>query len=424
MRAFCLTERTAPCQINATDRKSDMAKLVISDQEHARLSSQLRGVVQPIVRDRETTNDLVQDAWTKLAENWGSLGDTPNVGGWLSTVARNLAINYVKSGEVRFRARVELGDVEPHSREPGPDEETGLISDGLRISEALSALPDRHRDVIVLCDVDGCSYVQAGESLGVSEAAVTSLLSRARAGFRRQYRLRLAPLWLRGIAEDENVDDLLMHIDPFDPPDDLAADLIGRTERRFDDIALKWDELRQGVVPPKFEENLLARAGLKPGMSALDAGTGTGSIALHLAPIVRRVIGLDRSEPMLKIARKRAESSSRRNVVMEFGDVLDLPVKGGLIDAAFCSLVLRHLLEPGRAVAEMARTLKTGGRLIVADIVKTAHSGGDESVRAGLSPKQVGGWMREAGLTGVDVEEIKIGPKGSSVLVGAGRRPK
>src|SRR5262245_63858135 len=69
-------------------------------------------------------------------------------------------------------------------------------------------------------------------------------------------------------------------------------------------------------------EQVIARAGLKPGERALDLGAGTGSVALRAAALVApggRVTGLDISPEMLALARRRAEELSLDNIVFQIG---------------------------------------------------------------------------------------------------------
>ncbi len=254
--------------------------------------------------------------------------------------------------------------------------------------------------------------------MGISEAAVTSLLHRARAAFRRVYLLSLAPPWLRSLAEAGEVDDALAEIDPFAPPAELGDAVERKAHELFGRLADRWESIRRASVPEELDRTIARRAQLAPDEDALDVGTGTGIVALHVAPYVRRVVGIDRSLPMLRIARNRTEESGSRNVLMEFGDLAHLPIRPGSINVAFCSLVLRHVKQPERAVLNIARTLRPGGRMVVCDVILRGGSG----LRGiGLCPDQVRRWLADSSLT--DITFDYVGKKGKTeFLVAVGRR--
>jgi len=95
----------------------------------------------------------------------------------------------------------------------------------------------------------------------------------------------------------------------------------------------------------------------------LDAATGTGRHAAYLAAGGHRVMGVDNCPAMLEVARTKLP-----DVALRLGDLTDLPVADGSVDAVVCSLALTHqpALEP--AFAEFARVLRRGGELIISDI--------------------------------------------------------
>lgn len=101
--------------------------------------------------------------------------------------------------------------------------------------------------------------------------------------------------------------------------------------------------------------------GLSPGR-ALDAGCGTGRHAAHLAALGHEVVGVDASEPMLAVARRKLPDADLR-----VGDLTALPLEDASVDGAVCALALSHLSALGSAVAELGRVLRPGGRLIVSN---------------------------------------------------------
>lgn len=96
---------------------------------------------------------------------------------------------------------------------------------------------------------------------------------------------------------------------------------------------------------------------------ALDAGTGAGTLALALAPLVREVVGVDVVPELLE----RARAKSPANVSFVEGDATDLPFEAASFDLACCRRTLHHILHPEQAVAELARVTVSGGRIFVDD---------------------------------------------------------
>ena len=107
-------------------------------------------------------------------------------------------------------------------------------------------------------------------------------------------------------------------------------------------------------------------AALEPGNSALDVACGTGDLAIELARLVGtggEVIGSDFSEEMLERARAKAPG-----LAWEWGNALELPYASGRFDAATVGFGARNFSDLERGLAEMARVVKPGGRVVVLEI--------------------------------------------------------
>jgi ubiquinone/menaquinone biosynthesis C-methylase UbiE len=96
---------------------------------------------------------------------------------------------------------------------------------------------------------------------------------------------------------------------------------------------------------------------------AVDVGTGAGTLALALAPLVREVVGVDVVPELLERARRTAPA----NVSFVEGDATDLPFDDGSFDLSCCRRTLHHIAHPERAVAELARVTAAGGHVFVDD---------------------------------------------------------
>lgn len=96
---------------------------------------------------------------------------------------------------------------------------------------------------------------------------------------------------------------------------------------------------------------------------ALDAGTGAGTLALALAPLVQEVVGVDVVPELLE----RARANAPANVSFVEGDATALPFDAESFDLACCRRTLHHIARPERAVAELARVTVSGGKVFVDD---------------------------------------------------------
>ena len=97
----------------------------------------------------------------------------------------------------------------------------------------------------------------------------------------------------------------------------------------------------------------------------LDAGTGTGTLALGIAPHVREVVGVDLVPELLSEARLIAQG--RENISFVQADVIALPFEQGSFDLAGSSRTLHHVARPELLIAELARVTRPGGQVLLID---------------------------------------------------------
>ena len=116
-------------------------------------------------------------------------------------------------------------------------------------------------------------------------------------------------------------------------------------------------------------EQVINRAGLKPGERALDLGAGTGSVALWAATLVApggSVMGIDISSEMLALARRRAEELGLDNISFREGRAEAIPAADAAFDVALASLSLMYVIDRAAAAREIARVIRPGGRVVAA----------------------------------------------------------
>jgi len=180
-------------------------------------------------------------------------------------------------------------------------------------------------------------------------------------------------------VSSDDLSDLIRFVDrSFSKNDEFPGDRIrsqrlilerkSRMQRFFNDIAEKWDSLKQDVFGD-FDLNARIIEKVENCGVAVDLGCGTGELLLSLASRADRVIGVDSSPNMLKQARRKTGAAQDR-VDLRLGEMEHLPVRDGEADLAIANMVLHHLVMPAAAVREIHRILKPGGRLLIADFEK------------------------------------------------------
>ena len=139
-----------------------------------------------------------------------------------------------------------------------------------------------------------------------------------------------------------------------------------KSQEFFSSSAGQWDRVRDELFGDCF--HFAALAGFAEADWVLgDLGCGTGPLTAAIAPFVAKVVAVDGSAAMLQAAKKRLHGLD--NVDLRRGDLESLPIDDARLDAAVTMLVLHHVAEPERAVAEIARVLKPGGRLVLVDML-------------------------------------------------------
>ena len=150
-----------------------------------------------------------------------------------------------------------------------------------------------------------------------------------------------------------------------------SAQFAEQVNRMFDRVAGRYDLLNQVMsagLHHRWRDRAADQAALGPGDTVLDVACGTGDLSFELARRVApggSVVGCDFSEPMLDLAREKAEGRGVQGVRFEWADALSLPYDAGRFDAVTIGFALRNLADRDRGIQELARVLKPGGRLVI-----------------------------------------------------------
>ena len=198
-----------------------------------------------------------------------------------------------------------------------------------------------------------------------------------------------------------------------------------KSQEFFASSAGQWDKVRDELFGSRF--HFAALAGLLDRSWVVgDLGCGTGQLSAAIAPFVARVVAVDASAAMLQTARRRLRDVN--NVDLRRGELESLPIDDARLDAVTMMLVLHHLPEPGKALAEAARVLKPGGRALIVDMLPHDREHYRQQmghVWLGFSEDQTHRLLEAAGF-----EAIRIVPlppdssvKGPALFVSTAQKP-
>ena len=180
--------------------------------------------------------------------------------------------------------------------------------------------------------------------------------------------------------------------------------------------AAEWDRIRRLHVADAAVESAIRTAlADKPIRSLLDLGTGTGRMLELFGADIERGLGLDLSLDMLALARARLDRAGLKHCSVRHGDIYDLALPRDSFDVVIIHQLLHFLDDSARAIAEAARVLRPGGRLLVVDFAphdleflreEHAHR------RLGFAAETVTQWLEAAGLDVLRQETLPPGPQG------------
>jgi len=298
-----------------------------------------------------------------------------------------------------------------HAMKPAMTEPAEAL-DGLLAGLRAAAEPSRLR-LLVICAQGEWTVTELTQILGQSQPRVSrhlrllaeaGLLERFREGgwvFYRRAESGPGARLARNLCRLVPADDAELALDR----QRVAAVRAARQEqaqRYFAGLAGRWDQIRSlHVDEGKVEDALLGLFEAEPPRNLLDIGTGTGRVLQLLAPRIGFGLGIDLSREMLAVARANLDRTGTRNCQVRLGDMYHLPLPERAFEAATLHRVLHYADRPAAALAEAARVLRPGGRLVVVDFARHeleflrrdyAHR------RLGFEDAELAAWFRAAGL--------------------------
>ncbi len=176
-------------------------------------------------------------------------------------------------------------------------------------------------------------------------------------------------------------------------------------KRYFDEVARQWDEMREEFFSDTVRERALAVACVEPGKLAADIGAGTGFITEALIRAGLKVITVDQSEAMLEEMHRKF--AAVEGIDYRVGEAEHLPISSESIDYVFANMYLHHVETPPKAIAEMTRILKPGGKMVITDLDEHQY----EFLRTeqqdrwlGFKREDIEKWFKDAGLEDVTID--------------------
>lgn len=280
-----------------------------------------------------------------------------------------------------------------------------------------AAEPTRLR-LLALCGHAELTVTDLTQILGQSQPRVSrhlkllcdaGLLNRYREGTSAHYRL----------AESGPAADLSRRLIDLIPAEDMVVtrdlerltavkrDRAEAAASYFRTNAERWNEIRSLYVDEAEVERALLDLFPEPIDDFLDIGTGTGRILEIFGPMVRHGTGIDASREMLALARARLDRAGLRHCQVRMGDMYNLPLPNVSMDVIIVHQVLHFADEPAEAIADAARVLRPGGKLVIVDFAPHALEFLRENHahrRLGFQEDEIAGWCRQAGL---DISPIR-----------------
>lgn len=275
-----------------------------------------------------------------------------------------------------------------------------------------AAEPTRLR-LLALCAHGELSVGELTHILGQSQPRVSrhlkllcdaGLLDRFREGTHAFFRLAqggpmadLARVFVDSIPENDESQAL-----DFERLDGIKKARARAAAAYFRQNAARWDEIRSLYVDEREVERVLLTLFSDSDLEdILDIGTGSGRILALLAPLAARPVGIDQSREMLAVARANLDAENLHHCIVRQGDMYKLPWHAAAFDAVTVHQVLHFADEPAEVVAEAARVLRPGGRLVIVDFsphdleaLRSEHA----HRRLGFADEDIADWCVAADL--------------------------
>jgi ubiquinone/menaquinone biosynthesis C-methylase UbiE len=149
------------------------------------------------------------------------------------------------------------------------------------------------------------------------------------------------------------------------------APILLLTEKNWDHYVVSAEEVARSDGFTALRDEILALASPRPTDVVVDIGAGTGLLTLAIAPAVERIWAVDISRPMCDYLSAKAASAGYDNVEIVTASAISLPLADACADVVVSNYCLHHLGDDDkrRALNEVFRVLRPGGRFVFADMM-------------------------------------------------------
>jgi ubiquinone/menaquinone biosynthesis C-methylase UbiE/DNA-binding MarR family transcriptional regulator len=305
--------------------------------------------------------------------------------------------------------------------------ELGLLADPTR-GRMLACLDGVELTVAELCDT--LALPQSTVSRHLKQLADAGWVDARRDGTSRPYALTIDRLDERSrrlweLVHESLAESVAVGLDLRRREQVLDRRRHRDTQAFFSDVADEWDRLRGELFGENSDLQLLP-ALLDPDVAVGDLGCGSGRIAAAIAPYARTVVGVDSSPEMLDVARSRLAGFG--NVQLVEGRIEALPLASESLDLALVVHLLHHVADPSTALTEVARVLRPGGRLVIADVLPHPYEEYRRTmghVWLGFGRPAIEAEFAQAGLIGERWHDAGVAPgaRGPAMFVATAVRP-
>lgn len=184
----------------------------------------------------------------------------------------------------------------------------------------------------------------------------------------------------------------------------------------FNEIADKWNVIRSDYFEERLKYKVLSKTNVKDNVVA-DLGCGTGFLSVALALDAKTVFSLDQSRNMLRQANEIMRSKNFNNVYLMESSLENLVLFDESVDVTFINMALHHVKDAKRAIEEMYRVIKRGGRVVIADVQEHDGKWAKEEMYdewLGFSNSQIDKYLKEVGFKNIQIENTELKCKGYS----------
>jgi ubiquinone/menaquinone biosynthesis C-methylase UbiE len=284
--------------------------------------------------------------------------------------------------------------------------------------------PNRLR-ILLLLKGEELSVAELQEILAMGQSTISTHLSQLKqAELVEDRRTGKSNFYRHAVANDSRPDSVLLRLlsqaeteIPEAAQDQAAMRRVLRKRKDkmrafFDSVA---GRLGKDYVPGKSWKSLAeALLRLMPPLVVADLGAGEGASALLLAQRAKKVIAVDSSARMIEVGREQALRHGVKNIDYRLGDMEEIPIGGGEVDLVFFSQSLHHALHPELALAEAARILIPGGRIVILDLVRHRFEQARELYAdewLGFSESDLESMLQNAGFINVEATVVDKEPE-------------